>query len=770
MVGLVKATALTQIHAMIWIRLMQTLRDKKFLFTGLFLPFMTILLCILLNHLLKFTPPPNSFTMLSNLPENSTIAYIPSSQENVTLLLNEMKLIYNVKFVEFVNQTELQNAILNNTIENISFGLEFPDDSPLSLQNINPIIYYNQSQILTQITKALFNCIYKLVNHQTLEIDEFYYIITTLSSIDIFPKLAPLLIQYGYIFILPYFSIILIVDRDKGIKNHLFLNSLRNSVYWSSHFLSDYLIYLMPAIAGWATLSIAKVEGVYNNGLSFVLFLTYGLQSIPFAFIVQFLFEKEETANKWLYPIFSIVTSVPTILASFVSSSPLTFTGQAPLSILPSYSLYSGLFYLIQQQDQIKYIILIQIGAGIFYSGIIILIEKFKTPKTHKIDDIENKKLQITGDEDVFNEINKIQQGTKNKDNQYILINGAYKQFIEDIPTAYGEDKKKSVKNAVDGIWLGVERGETFGLLGVNGAGKTTLLSICTNILKADEGEVFLRGKDTGRDPTNAFASVASCPQFDILFDNLTVSEHLRFFSWIKGVPKHEQQAAADRFIEKFDISDHKNKKSKDLSGGTKRKLSVAISLIGGSSIVFMDEPTTSLDPVSRRQLWSLINELKSDKAIILTTHSIEEADSLCNRVAIMVNGRLSCIGTPNHLKVKYGSGYQLDIEPITNEITQNRPLIDNYIRQLYPTAKPIERMGSTMSYEIPIEDISLSRVFREIEEKKYELGIKDFSLSQSSLEKVFLKLANLQTSNDDKENIKIVPNSKRKSILDLFK
>jgi len=135
------------------------------------------------------------------------------------------------------------------------------------------------------------------------------------------------------------------------------------------------------------------------------------------------------------------------------------------------------------------------------------------------------------------------------------------------------------------------------------------------------------------------------CPQHDILWDDLTIEEHLLFYARIKGIPPEKEQEAVQKAMDTVSLTKYKNSLSKNLSGGEKRRLSIAIALIGDGKVVFLDEPTTGLDPEVRRLIWDIINNAKSGRTIILTTHSMEEAEVLCQKIGIMARGTLRCLG-----------------------------------------------------------------------------------------------------------------------------
>jgi ABC-type multidrug transport system ATPase subunit len=181
-----------------------------------------------------------------------------------------------------------------------------------------------------------------------------------------------------------------------------------------------------------------------------------------------------------------------------------------------------------------------------------------------------------------------------------------------------------------------------------------------TGLYKPESGNAWVAGYDLKNNLELVQLQIGVCPQFDILWQDLTVEEHLLFYARMKGATPNVEKAVAAKAMKEVYLTKFANFRVKQLSGGMKRRLSVAISLVGDPKIVYLDEPTTGLDPENRRQLWDILAEAKGKRAIILTTHSMEEADVLCSRIAVMTKGVLRCIGQQVRLKTLYGGGYHL--------------------------------------------------------------------------------------------------------------
>ena len=200
---------------------------------------------------------------------------------------------------------------------------------------------------------------------------------------------------------------------------------------------------------------------------------------------------------------------------------------------------------------------------------------------------------------------------------------------------------------ALDNLSLSINKGELFGLLGVNGAGKSTLIKILSGLTKKSSGEVVINGLNLDTDIDKIKEIIGISPQETSIATNLTVRENLEFFANIYS----QDKSYIDDIVKTFNLAEVLNQRAKTLSGGYKRKLSVAIALISKPQILFLDEPTLGLDVFSRRELWGIIEKLKGKITIILTSHYLEEIEHLCDSVAVLSKGKLLKVGTIDEIK-----------------------------------------------------------------------------------------------------------------------
>lgn len=211
--------------------------------------------------------------------------------------------------------------------------------------------------------------------------------------------------------------------------------------------------------------------------------------------------------------------------------------------------------------------------------------------------------------------------------------------------------KKYGAKTAVDSLDLEIGKGELFGLLGVNGAGKTTTIKMLSCLVSPTSGDAEVCGHSIVHDPSAVKRLNGVSPQETAVAPNLTVRENLELMCGINGMPVKEQHERADRMIADFSLEEIADSRAKILSGGWCRRLSIAMAIVTDPELIFLDEPTLGLDAIARRELWKHIAGIKGKKTIILTTHYLEEAEALCDRIAIMVGGRIAALGTADEIK-----------------------------------------------------------------------------------------------------------------------
>ncbi len=216
--------------------------------------------------------------------------------------------------------------------------------------------------------------------------------------------------------------------------------------------------------------------------------------------------------------------------------------------------------------------------------------------------------------------------------------------------------KRFGGKTAVDGVNLSVKKGELFALLGVNGAGKTTLIRMLCSLLRPSGGDALLLGKSITKSPGEVRKIIGVSPQETAVAPNLNVRENLELMGGVHGIGRRESLLRMQDMVERLSLQSVLNQRAGTLSGGWQRRLSIAMSLISRPEILFLDEPTLGLDVLARSELWEVVRSLKGSVTVVLTTHYMEEAEQLSDRIGIMRNGRLLCVGTAAECMERAGS------------------------------------------------------------------------------------------------------------------
>ncbi|XP_063366847.1 phospholipid-transporting ATPase ABCA3-like [Cydia amplana] len=310
---------------------------------------------------------------------------------------------------------------------------------------------------------------------------------------------------------------------------------------------------------------------------------------------------------------------------------------------------------------------------------------------------------------------------------------------VNDVYKSFGKDP------ALSGVSLTVYRGEITVLLGHNGAGKTTLINIITGLISASSGRVLVEGKDTVKQAKDVRKLIGLCPQENIFFPHLTVLEHAMFFAMLKGQTRSQARKSAMDLFSKLQLSTKANALTCALSGGMKRRAQLACAVAGGAQVLVLDEPTSGLDVETRRELWDLLLSLRGERTLLLTTHFMEEADALGDRIAALHHGRLRCHATSMFLKRAIGTGYRLSFTTIG---APKEASITSAITTVVPDATIRDRRPNGVSYNLPAKDTArFPELFASLEDARSKLQIDTIGVGKSTLDEVFLDLKAAITS-----------------------
>ena len=309
---------------------------------------------------------------------------------------------------------------------------------------------------------------------------------------------------------------------------------------------------------------------------------------------------------------------------------------------------------------------------------------------------------------------------------------------VDELKKTFQPKTRKGVSvTAVDGISFEVPRGEFFGLLGPNGAGKTTTIGILTTRVRPTGGVASIEGFDVARDPVAVKRRIGVVPQVNNLDRSLTAREILLFHAEYFGVAKQTREAHAQQLLERFELSERADEKVIGFSGGMVQRLKIGRALMHDPAILFLDEPTTGLDPQSRHAVWDLLTELNAKgQTIFLTTHYMEEADKLCRRIAIIDHGKLLALDSPAQLKRGVPGGYLIELQ-----VRSNDSAVLSFAAALPSLPGVVEvksEQGRVRIYADKAEGL-LASVMRLASE--HEVMVTDAHVAEPSLENLFLHL-----------------------------
>lgn len=514
---------------------------------------------------------------------------------------------------------------------------------------------------------------------------------------------AAIIVNIAFSFIPASFAVAIVKEREVKAKHQQLISGVSILSYWASTYVWDFISFLFPSSFALVLFYIFGLEQFIGSDslLSTVLMLLeYGLAIASSTYCLTFFFSEHSMAQNVVLLVHfftGVILMVVSFIMGFISTTVNANTFLKNFfRISPGFCFADGLASLALLRQGMKNgssqgvfswnvtgaSICYLAAEGIIYFlvtlGLELVPPRFLNPSAKECPDplrkpsrttssnytepllksaSENVALDIDDDTDVQTERNRVLSGSIDK----AII------YLRNLRKVYPGGKHHGKKVAVHSLTFSVQEGECFGFLGTNGAGKTTTLSMLSGEEYPSDGTALIFGKDIRMNPKAARRHIGYCPQFDALLEFLTVKEHLELYARIKGVPEYKLEDVVMEKLLEFDLLKHASKLSFTLSGGNKRKLSVAIAMIGDPPIVILDEPSTGMDPIAKRFMWEVVSRLSTRRgktAVILTTHSMNEAQALCTRIGIMVGGKLRCIGSPQHLKTRFGNHLELEVKP----------------------------------------------------------------------------------------------------------
>ncbi|CAD7702023.1 unnamed protein product [Ostreobium quekettii] len=584
----------------------------------------------------------------------------------------------------------------------------------------------------------------------------------------------------------------LVYEKEHRLRMMMKMHGLGDAAYWVVNYMYYLVLYMLyiAVFIGVGSLAGLAICSLTDYGVQFVFYFLFGNVQILFAFLLSSLFDNSQTAMAfgllWVF------------MTGLIADSLLKLQIQRELwyvnliELIPSFGAYRGLYEMAEYSFRaanrhstglgwndlkdplngmsfvllsflMEWPILLLVawqlerchsaGAGSWYHYLWSLCSWTKGRKSGKQqmswevkegDGDELAGAPLLGPSDVRVDIDASSQDVdeerarvagiplKGDSEHSIVVRSLRKVF----PGIQGGPEKVAVNN----LDLAIRRGEVFGLLGPNGSGKTTFLNMLSGFLQPTEGTALVAGLGLDTDMDQLHRIMGVCPQHNVLWDTVTGREHLLFYGRLKGLAGAELQDAADSALKSVRLFNYGfgDMMVREYSGGMKRRLSVAISLIGSPKIVYLDEPSTGLDPASRRSLWEVVKKAKVGKSTILTTHSMEEAEVLCDRLGIIVDGQLMVIGHPKELAARYGGYLVFTLVTNADDVGAAKALVQGFD----PTAQLTYELAGTLTFELSTKSVNPSDVFRLVEKARDQIQVLDWGLANATLEDVFLKIA----------------------------
>ncbi|KAK5576635.1 hypothetical protein RB653_007779 [Dictyostelium firmibasis] len=347
--------------------------------------------------------------------------------------------------------------------------------------------------------------------------------------------------------------------------------------------------------------------------------------------------------------------------------------------------------------------------------------------------------------------------GFNNNNSEEQDIESTYQnEDVEMTPVGVGQKVTISIRNlrkeyhtgdglrvAVNDLYLDMYENQIHALLGPNGSGKSTTIGMMTGLTPPTSGNAFVHGYGILNQMSSVRRHLGVCPQTDIIWQQLTVLDHLKIYASLKGVAPSEIQREAEKMANEIDLGEKIHTQAGSLSGGQKRKLCLGIAFIGRSDVIFLDEVSSGMDPLSRRGVWDFLLKYKKGRTIILTTHYLEEADYLGDRIAIISHGKLRCDGSSLYLKNKFGCGYLLTCSKMLSAMNNfNSQQVTEFIHRYIPEATVLSNAGTELSYRLPTASLpEFAQFFRDFDDHLQSFGLLNYGISVTTLEEVFLSL-----------------------------
>jgi ABC-type multidrug transport system ATPase subunit len=581
----------------------------------------------------------------------------------------------------------------------------------------------------------------------------------------------------AFCFVSATYAGFLVKERADKVKHLQVVSGVSPAAYWLANYAWDILNFALPFAMMMALLFAFDVTVLVDESLGAVVLVSwlFALAAAPFVYCLSFLFESHVAAQNstlLLNFISSVVLLTLIIVMTVMESTrdiarnlrflfrllPPFVLGDALSFIMIKDSIYPGAG--LWDLDIVGYDMLFLVFDAVLYAVLLLLLEHWDSSNTldwlrggcgrggaqaAALSDDDCADADAEEDGDVRAERERIERGECDDTGVFsVVLKGLRKVY----PSRMGAKPHVAVSN----LFFSVKKGECLGFLGANGAGKSTTMKMLTGDVYPSEGSgtALMGGLDLLKEPYEVRRLIGYCPQFDALLPLMTGREHLYLFARIKCVPAEKLDGFVSYMIRKLGLVHLADKPAGTYSGGNRRKLCVGIALIGNPSIVFLDEPSTGVDPQSRRFMWNLISSTMRHRSVILTTHALDEAEALADRITIITSGKLRALGTSQELKEKFGNNFQVSARSLPGRQQD----VISFFQQRFPGTAVIEAHTVNLKLRVPKAGASLAHVFRVVEEHKREAGIDAYSVSGTDLEQIFINFVKQDVQRNVQRNV----------------
>ena len=547
----------------------------------------------------------------------------------------------------------------------------------------------------------------------------------------------------------------LVFEKQTNLQEFQFIMGLNPALYWVMHFFVSYIPQIIIAVVVGALAGQEDPIGGFIHSswtVLMVFFLVFQASLTAFVAACSALFDKVATACIGMVMIW-VVSLLPGLLVCTLypgGNAAWLIVGILPASNAFSFGQHVMQMESIREGVQWNNMTKSILGYGDINTQTYFLIAAFDVAfyvflvwicsdkKYEKIYDFVKAKVCcrfLSGAEDSFRLSGNNEPRKKDVD--------LFQQLkTRKIPTVQLDVLRKVYPNGVEalkGLSMSMYEGEVTALLGSNGAGKSTTISILTGRLKPTSGDARILGKSLLKDLSLIRRGMGVCTQHDSLWPLMTVKEHMVYFSYIKGLTARVAVEEMRTTLSQLDILHQTDTLSKNLSGGQRRKLNLSLALLGSPYFILLDEPSTGMDPKSRKDTWDFIKDAKRDRVILITTHYMDEAEVLGDKIAIMSHGSLKCWGTPSFLKSSLRLGYQLRF--LCNEAKPN-PAIEKVVNDHTKSANFEPMAGSELKILLPeSERKRFPELLRSVASKENELNVESYGLVCTTMEDTFLQI-----------------------------